>query len=620
MVNPHPSAPRVPSRWRRGDVLLVAAGFGLLAGVAEALVHLVRERIQHKTLFLAPEYPWQIPLADGAIFLALGLLYVLIALAAPSLRSPRVVIGVFGALAACAVLFLFERIHIAAEAVLGVGVGIGLARALAPRSDGLKRAFRIGVPATVLLIAAVALGGPVLSARAERRAVAALPAAAPGRPNILLLVLDTARAWSMGIYGYGRPTTPHLQALLPRGVLFERALAAAPWTTLSHAVMFTGRYPTELSVSWDRPLDGAFPTLAQTLAGAGYATAGFVANYTQAGRPTGLDRGFNHYEDYPLTPLPVLRRVGLLRRLFALDRVAQMIGRRRMVDGKLGGTVNTEFLGWLNRQQGRPWFAFLNYYEAHGPYLPPAPYDTMYFARPAPVAEKYFEAMYRAYGPPPVPLEELVISMDAYDGAITYLDAQVDSLLNHLGARGLLDNTIIVVTSDHGELFGEHGVISHGNSLFLPVLHVPLFLIAQGRAPGGVRVPSLASLRDLPATLLDLAGIPNPGLPGHSLRQAWSVAGAAAIADTLFATVDYNRLLPKFPPAPVLRGSMRSVVLDSLQYILNGDGREELYHLGKDSWQIRNLVALPEYQADLARYRGALRALPTRSVSGTAPR
>jgi arylsulfatase A-like enzyme len=290
------------------------------------------------------------------------------------------------------------------------------------------------------------------------------------------------------------------------------------------------------------------------------------------------------------------------------------------VDGKIGSTVNAEFLGWLDRQKGRPWFAFLNYFDAHGPYLPPAPYDTMYFKRPAPVAEKYFETMYRAYGSPPVPLEELVVSMDAYDGGITYLDAQVDSLLLDLGKRGLLDNTIVVVTSDHGELFGEHGVISHGNSLYLPVLHVPLLLMAPGRVPGGVRVPSLASLRDLPVTLLDLAGVPNPGLPGHSLSQAWSVAGASGIADTLFAAVDFNRLLPRFPPAPVLRGSMRTVVLDSLQYILNGDGQEELYHLGRDSWEVRNLVALPEYQADLARYRGAMRSLPSRPEAGAVPR
>lgn len=612
----------VPSedRWGGADILVVALGFGLLAGAVEALIHAVREHLQHRTLFMGPEYPWQLPVADGAVFLVVGILYLGVGLLFSRLRSPRLVLPFFAALAALAALLLFERIHIAAELFLSLAVGVGLSRAVANRAAGVRRWARLGVPAAILIVAAVAVGRLVTASGRERRALTSLAAAAPGRPNILLLVLDTARAWSMGIYGYGRPTTPHLQSWLPRGVLFDRALAGAPWTTLSHAVMFTGRYPTELSVSWDRPLDGRFPTLAEVLAGAGYATAGFVANYTQAGRPTGLGRGFQHFEDYPSAPIPVLRRTGLLRRLLSMDRVAELIGRRRMLEGKIGETVNAEFLGWLHGQQGRPWFAFINYYDAHGPYLPPAPYDTMFFARPAPVAERYWENLLRAYGPPAVPVEELVISMDAYDGGITYLDRQVDSLLRRLGEQGGLSNTIVVVTSDHGELFGEHGVISHGNSLFLPVLHVPLLLIAPGRAPGGLRVPSLASLRDLPATLLDLAGVPNPGLPGNSLRLAWSSLGAAAIQDTLFASVDYNRRLPRFPPAPVLRGSMRTVVLDSLQYILNGDGQEELYHLGRDSWEIKNLVAAPEYQADLVRYRAALRVLPSGPGFASVPR
>jgi arylsulfatase A-like enzyme len=402
-------------------------------------------------------------------------------------------------------------------------------------------------------------------------------------------------------------------------VVFERALASAPWTTLSHAVMFTGRQPTELSVTWDRPLDRSFPTLAETLAAAGYATGGFVANYTQTGRPTGLARGFVHYADYPLEVIAILRRTGLFRRLAGVDRVAELVGRRRMIEGRGGADINAAFLEWTSETGGRPWFAFLNYYEAHGPYLPPAPFDTMYFRRPAPVAERYWDLLVRAYGQPPVPVQDLAISLDAYDGGITYLDRQVDALLKSLEQRGQLANTIVVVTSDHGELFGEHGVISHGNNLYLQVLHVPLMLLAPGRAPAGLRVGSLAALRDLPATLLEMAQVPNPGLPGRSLARAWSAGGGLPPPDTILATVDYNRLLPRWPPAPVLRGSMRSVVLDSLQYILNGDGSEELYHLGRDSWEIRNLVSLSDYRLDLDRHRGALRALPPGKGFGPVP-
>jgi arylsulfatase A-like enzyme len=277
----------------------------------------------------------------------------------------------------------------------------------------------------------------------------------------------------------------------------------------------------------------------------------------------------------------------------------------------VGSKVNQHFLSWLDGQGKRPWFAFLNYFDAHGPYLPPVPFDTMYLGKPDPPVDRYWETVQRAYGPPPLPVQFLAENLDAYDGGITYLDGEIDRLLRALASRGQLQNTIVVITSDHGELFGEHALVAHGNNLYLPVLHVPLILIAPGRVPPGARLPSLASLRDLPATLLQLSGVPNPGLPGHSLVPMWT-QGGEAVTDTLLAALDYHRLMPKWPPAPILRGDMRTVVLDSLQYIRNGDGVEELYHLGRDPWEVHDLVRSPEYQAELARYRAAMRAVVRR--------
>ncbi len=598
--------------WRAATILLAGLGSGLLTGWIEVVVHTIRQHLLHRTLMMGREFVWQLPLADALIFsVAAGLLLV-IARLAPRLRAPKVVTGYFAWLGVFALLLLSERIHPAAEAVLGVGLGVAIARVLAPRAAGLQRVLRVGVPAVLALVLVTAVGQRVVRATAERRGLARLPVAEPGRPNVLLLVLDTVRAWSLGLYGYARPTTPRLQEWTARGALFERVLTAAPWTTPSHAVMFTGRHPSELSVSWDRPLDASFPTLAEVLQRAGYATAGFVGNFTQAGSPTGLDRGFLRYEDYPATLLSMLRRTALLRRLFALDRVGRLVGRRRMLEATPAERLNQDFLRWVSERSGRPWFAFLNYNEAHGPYLPPAPYDTMYFSGPAPAVDRYWDNLVRAYGPPPVPIEDLAISVDAYDGAITYLDREIDALLRELEGRGLLANTVVVVTSDHGELFGEHGVIAHGNSLFLPVLRVPLLIVAPGRVPVGIKIGSLASLRDLPATLLELAGIPNPGLPGYSLTALWGPAGPASVTDTLFSFVEYNRRLPKWPPSPVLKGSLQSIVLDSLQYIRNGDGTEELYHLGHDPWEVNNLVSDSIFHSDLARYRAALRSIPHR--------
>jgi len=165
---------------------------------------------------------------------------------------------------------------------------------------------------------------------------------------------------------------------------------------------------------------------------------------------------------------------------------------------------------------------------------------------------------------------------------------------------------VVVLTSDHGEQFGEHGLIQHGNSLYLPLLHVPLVFLAPGRVPPGRRVAVPVSLRDLPLTLLDLAGTPNPGLPGKSLAAYWGPDSLVPRADTMFSAVDYHRLLTKWPPSPLLQGSMRSIVLDSLHYVRNGDGTEQLFYPGKDFLETRNLSRSPEFQAALEAYRGAL--------------
>jgi arylsulfatase A-like enzyme len=296
------------------------------------------------------------------------------------------------------------------------------------------------------------------------------------------------------------------------------------------------------------------------------------------------------------------------------------VGRRRLVGGTVGNEVTGQFLDWLarGRRADRPFFAFINYFDAHAPYLPPAPYDSMYFgvrgsAGSGQLRAQYWQRLQQAFGPSPVPVNELEESLDAYDGAITFLDAQIDSLVRALGSRRLLDNTLVIVTSDHGELFGEHGIIQHGNSLYLPALYVPLYMRWPARVPSGRRVQSAVSLRNLARTIVDLAGVDAPAIPGVSLERTWAPGPFGLPEDTLFASLDYNSRLPRFPPSPVLRGAMASVVLDSLQYILNGDGLEELYHLGMDSWQLRNLAAEAGYGGRLGDYRQALTALLTRS-------
>ena len=168
---------------------------------------------------------------------------------------------------------------------------------------------------TVAALACFSYGRELLS---EHRALRRLPAAIPGAPNVLLIVLDTVRADALSLYGYDRDTSPNLVRLARGGVRFEQARATAPWTLPSHASMFTGRWPHQLDIGTFRPLDARSPTLAEVLGARGYVTAGFVANPIFCHADYGLARGFLHYEDIPVSPLEILRSTLLGERLLKI--------------------------------------------------------------------------------------------------------------------------------------------------------------------------------------------------------------------------------------------------------------------------------------------------------------
>src|SRR5262249_26112196 len=149
----------------------------------------------------------------------------------------------------------------------------------------------------------------------EARAKAKLAPVSDNAPNVLLIVLDTVRAANLSLYGYPRPTTPQLELFAENGVSFERALSPAPCTLAPHATMFTGRFPHELSVDWVPPLDASYTTLAEYLSDRGYLTAGFVSNTRYCSYEHGLDRGFVHYEDYPVSPEQIVVSSSLVRYL-----------------------------------------------------------------------------------------------------------------------------------------------------------------------------------------------------------------------------------------------------------------------------------------------------------------
>jgi len=566
----------------RGSSLLPAAGsllpavwLGLSAGLLEVAIRACQHFVFGRLLFAGVDSWWAIPLLAGILVTIPAILF------APWFRGDsklgvRIRYGLPIGLATFGLLLLVPRVSKAALALVAAGLAVQGSRWLAGRSIAFERMVRRTLPVLVLL---PVLGGASLhGVRAGWDAVRGSGAAGRDRPNVLLIILDTVRAMELGLYGMNPSTTEYLDGFAAQGVTFDQAFSSAPWTAPSHASLFTGRRVHELSIDWSSRLDGTFPTLAEVLRNAGYATVGIVANTQYASAETGLGRGFEHYEDYPLSLHEVLRWTALSRAMTGAWRGFRHLPRRDETDRVDAVRINRRFLHWLDRHPGRPYFAFLNYFDAHDPYFPPEPFWSRFLPgeprRP------------RLVVPGAWSFPAVAIGRRAYQGSIAYLDSQIAALLDSLRARGALRQTLVVVASDHGEEFFEHGLMGHGNSLYAPSVRVPLLVVWPGRVPSGVRVPDPVSLSSLPATLLDLLGLAGP-FPGPSLTGYWTGRPPAPAA--IVSGVSLARNLPDW--YPVSHGALASARLGRYRYISSArDTIGELYDHQADPLETRNLA------------------------------
>ncbi|MBK6308959.1 MAG: sulfatase-like hydrolase/transferase [Gemmatimonadetes bacterium] len=386
-------------------------------------------------------------------------------------------------------------------------------------------------------------------------------------------------------------------------MVFTHAYSTAPWTLPSHASMMTGRWMHEMSADWMVPLDSTYPTLAEALAAAGYRTGGFVANTDYASAEVGLDRGFGHFEDYTLNASQVLRSSSLWRAIARIEPVRRVLGNYDNLGRRTAPDISSAFRRWRSRDSSRPYFAFLNYYDAHRPYLPPEEYATKFQTPGVPLNTRYRKENGSVPNPPTAQIQGAI---DAYDGAIAYLDEQIGELLRDMEQRGELRNTIVIIAADHGEEFFEHLLWDHGNSLYAPSVHVPLLVLAPGRVPAGVRVSSPVSVRSIPVTVTELLGLSSgPRFPGRSLRAAWS---DSIVGDSILLGVRQVQRQPE--RYPVSGGNLGAVVAGSTQYIRNfGNGAEELYDGAHDPMQRRNLATRPEWRGTRDRLRSAVDSL-----------
>jgi arylsulfatase A-like enzyme len=547
-----------------------------------------------------------IPLSELLIFCAVGLIIGGIARLRPRLAR-GLVWRLFVALAALALLLTVEGLYWGASLVLACGIGNWLGRVIERRAERFGRFARVSLPVLGggwILVAVVWFGR---EATLERRTWAQLPPP-PVAPSVLLIVLDNVRAESMSLYGRDRPTTPNLERLARWGICFTQARSPAPWTLPSHASMFTGQWCHKLSVSWDRALDATYPTVAEYLSKHGYATAGFVANHYYCNARYGLGRGFAQYQDYYEN-----QTVSLFEIVRSSSLGISLIGAfgfpTDVLDGKAtlrksAEMMNRDALRWLARlPRERPFFVFLNYYDAHSPFNPPDGPDPRFglFALPNrrrnDILAKYRQLgnqkLATSDGPPEhVDRDATNLFLDSYESCIAYLDRNIGLLFDELGRRGLLENTLVIVTSDHGEHFKEHGFLGHGLSLYRREVHVPL-LIFPPRSSVSQTVDEPVSIRELAATITDLLGLGDRApFPGLSLGRFWrSGPGAARSPQVpLLLEVGHQKRVPEQANLPATHGPLESLVADGKVYIRNHDGREELYDLIHDPLENHNLI------------------------------
>jgi len=466
---------------------------------------------------------------------------------------------------------------------------------------GVASSWTPRVLATLLLSAIVVSVGGLFIFSAQRLAsknrAAPLSAQPTPAPNIVLIVLDTVRADELSSYGYSRPTTPNIDRLASQGVLFENAISASSWTLPSTASILTGRLPHQHGANWSIPIASELQTLAEDLETHGYETAGFNANLGYGYAGWGLDQGFEVYDDDGTTlrhnlAATVIGRVAvqpLYRSWIHLDS----FDRRNARD------LNRDVFRWYNRRRSRrPFFLFINYFDAHYPYVTSPPFDGRFGRAPESILSRAVNFEYRGGVPKPL-LAERGAVVTSYDNCLAFLDDQVGRLFDFLSRSPDWKNTKVIVTSDHGDAFGEHDAYGHGINLYRETTHVPLIFYGAG-IPQGLRISHIARTREIFQTVIDLASGQSLRLDRSSLRRYWT-PGARHVASDDSAL---SELI-----------SVVSLTTPEWHYLYHADGRSEFYHWPTDPHETNDLSGTPGQQGT----EKALRALLEEKLSSSVP-
>jgi arylsulfatase A-like enzyme len=479
---------------------------------------------------------------------------------------------------------------------------LALSLTLRPRGDeaGWRRALRPIAVVAVALAATLALRPLPLRWHVIERDAPPV-AAEPGRPDVFLIVLDTVRADHLDLFGYHRETMPHLSAFArEESAVAAAVLADAPSSLPSHASMFTGLHASAhgahkpFLADPNPPAYAYFlrrdvPTLAEVLVGIGYEAIGISGNFI-ALSSYGLSRGFTHFDVRPsgshlareLSALSVLKaRTG-----DAVDRaLPRAVAERTLTHApalppyRRAAELTDLALDRLRNTEG-PVFLFLNYFDAHDPYLPVPELDQLWAGCPAGTRwvgfpEEAYDRLNR--GGEGLPDDELACLVGQYDAELRYLDAELKRMLDGLRDIGRFRESIVFIVSDHGEAFQEHGFLRHSTSVYSPQVKVP-FLV---RLPDSMDadLPASAATMQFIDVLPTIAALLGVELTSPVQGSAWAAGRSHSMSEVFVHQRRYERL----------QRELCAVLIGSMKYVWSSTGEEELYDLAADPSESANL-------------------------------
>ena len=618
------------------SLLVLAAWCGLVAGLLEVGTIMIRKQFfdPDRLYKLSRHFVWLIPLVNFGIFLALGLLGCSIIVLWPSRVVDGWSIAASGAMTVLPLLLVaFPRIYTLACIVVALGMAARLVPFIERNGRTLRKLVRVTLPiaATVVvsLAATIWIGDRIKQSRASARPVPprGVPERAPPgdghrcrappgpfwlRPRHQHDLERTRRARDSALIRLAPPRPGHCHLTPPCSLV--DGCTSFPSAGLRRSIGRIPRWRSSLGDGATRPLDSS-PTRSIALP---------IPDSPAA---------FTRYQDYSFPELTALKTAVLVSRAlegfqtiayFTEDwlesaRLMPYVEQRLApldTDRKGASAVNRELLAWLDAQRPAraPLFAFLNYFDAHFPYQLQPGRVHRFGVEPTDNYQRILIQHWWELDKSTLSPEGVAFANDAYDDCIADLDEQLGKLIDELDRRGVLEQTWLIITSDHGESFGEHaGIFCHGKSLYESELHVPLLFIPPGgnATPQAVKEP--VSLRDLAATIVDLtgqqAGAP---FPGTSLARLWKpraqvVGDQPGIASPALAEVVPNDVLnrdawgvPKqLPPLGALKDEDWSYIRRE------GDAGDELFHLRRDPREQHNLAADPSAQLTLKQMRSA---------------